>query len=227
MAEGIKTSGIVAILALTVSLATAGWSAFAFFRSSEIRPLPFEYFQFVNESGVPQLVVQVPVANLAYGPYDDVARVQTITIRNGERELHFVARDEVRIERIPYDGEGPAPALGGDCYYGGALQSELIRVCKRSESPVAQLPAGQVAVLTPLFELRRQDCGLDHCRGAELQFNDFVESLRGDITITYEVRPLRDRDRVAEACTFRFTEEHAELYRISGWFGAYCREAEA
>ncbi len=223
MAEGQRTSGgfsnLVAILALAVSLASAGWSVFAYVKSSEIRALPFEEVNFLSDRGVAQIQIEITVANLAYGDYDDVARAEEILLVKGDQHLRFVARNTVSVREIPANADGAYPTLEHPCRWGGTG----LAVCMQSDSPVAALPSGEVVIHYPLFELAPEDCGIDDCSFiTPARLGAF---LQGDVRVTYQVNTMRDGMHTA-SCTLKTAPEDAAYYDSAGWFSRGC-EGEA
>lgn len=219
MAEGRNTSGgfssLVAMLALAISLASAGWSVFAYVKSSEIRPLQFEEVYFLNEENVAQIQIEITVANLAYGDYDDVARTEEITLENGDQRLRFVARAEAIVTLVSPPEDGVYPRLQHPCRWGGLA----LMVCTKSESPVVALPAGEVAIHYPIFELAYDDCGRASCE--TLTRAELAEFLVGDVRVTYAVTTMRDGVQTV-SCGLKIPPENAAYYRDVGWFNPGC-----
>lgn len=208
-------SNLVALLALAISLASAGWSVFAYVKSSEIRPLPFEEVNFLNDRGVAQIQIEVTIANLAYGDYDDVARAEELLLAKGDQRLRFVARNTVRVRENPANADSTYPALEHPCRSGGAG----LAVCIESDSPVAALPAGEVVIHYPLFELAPGDCGMDDCSFiSPAQLGAF---LQGDVHATYTVTTMRDGVHTV-SCMLKTTAEEAAYYGGGGWFNPGC-----
>lgn len=222
MAEGQKASGgfsnLVAILALAVSLASAGWSVFAYVKSSEIRPLPFEEVNFLNDRGVAQVQIEITIANLAYGDYDDVARAEEIMLENGGKRLRFVARNTTSLREIPALADNTYPPIEHPCRWGGVG----LAACTSSDSPVAALPAGEVVIHYPLFELAPEDCGLEECGFVTpAQLGAF---LQGEVRVTYAITTMRDGVH-AVSCILKTSAEEAAYYGNAGWFSSGCEGA--
>lgn len=209
-------SNLVALLALAISLASAGWSVFAFWKSSEIRPLPFEEVNFLNEKGVGQIQIEVTVANLAYGDYHDVARVEEVILEKGGQRLRFDARSAASVRQVQPDENNTYPTLEHRCRWGG----EGLEVCGISDSPVVALPAGGVVTHYPLFELAYEDCGRDDCEFISTQ--DLSAFLQGDVRLTYVVKTLRDGDH-PYSCMLRITADEVRYYQDAGWFNPGCK----
>lgn len=210
-------SGLIAILALAVSLASAGWSVWAYYKSSEVTPLPFEEITFISESGVAKIAIEVTVANLAYGEYDDVARTQYLDLFNGERRLRFVARTAASLRQRGYATDGTPEALQYPCHEAG----DGIAACVISESPVVSLPAGGVTTTYPVFELAGEDCGLDECN--MLLVDQMAAFLTETTTVTYTVVTMRDGER-SWGCTLDVTREGIDYLPRTGWYNPACDE---
>jgi hypothetical protein len=211
-------SGLIAILALAVSLASAGWSVFAYWKSSEVSPLAFEEVTFISESGVAKVAVEVTVANLAYGEYDDVARTQYLDLHNGERRLRFVARAAASLRQRGVAADGTLEVLEYPCHEAGAG----IAACIISESPVVSLPAGGVTTTYPVFELAGSDCGLDNCD--VLLVGQLAEFLTENTTVTYTVVTMRDGER-SWGCALDITRAGIDYLPTTGWYNPACKEA--
>jgi len=210
-------SGLIAILALAVSLASAGWSVFAYIKSSEVSALPFEGVTFINDAGVAQIALEVSVANLAYGEYDDVARDQFLTLHTGERQIRFVARQIASVRPLSVNAEGVAETLEYPC----RLAGNVIAACVTSETPVVSLPAGGVVTIHPIFELAPNNCGLDDCRVLDAQA--LAALLTPATTATYTVVTMRDGER-AWSCPLAVDAEGAAFLAAAGWYNPPCRE---
>lgn len=208
-------SNLVALLALAISLASAGWSVFAFWKSSEIRPLAFEEVSFLNDKDVAQIQIEITIANLAYGDYDDVARVEEMTLQNGDRRLRFIARNTASVRPFPPGPDNSYPTLEHPCRWGGVG----LEVCTRSDSPVVALPAGEVVIHYPLFELAYEDCGLDDC--SFITHAQLSEFLQGEVRATYTVTTMRDGLH-SVSCTLKTDAEQAAYYASVGWFSSAC-----
>lgn len=213
-------SGLIAILALLVSLASAGWSVWAYYKSSEVTPLPFDEITFISEAGVAKVAVEVTVANLAYGEYDDVARTQYLDLFNGERRLRFVARAAASLRQRGYASDGTPEVLEYPCHEAGVG----IASCVISESPVVSLPAGGVTTTYPVFELAGEDCGLADCN--VLQVTQLAEFLTETTTATYTVVTMRDGER-SWGCALDVTQEGIDYLPATGWYNPACKEAAA
>ncbi len=226
MAEGQNSSGstsggfsnLVALLALAISLASAGWSVFAYVKSSEIRPLQFEEVNFLNEENVAQIQIEITIANLAYGDYDDVARTEEIILENGERRLRFVARSTASLRWLSPGPNDAYPTLAHPCRWGGVG----LAACTLSDSPVVALPAGEVVIHYPLFELAPEECGRDDCSFiTPAQLGAF---LQGDVRVTYAVTTMRDGVHTV-SCMLKTTPEETAYYSGAGWFNPGCERA--
>lgn len=211
-------SNLVALLALAISLASAGWSVFAYVKSSEVRPLQFEEVNFLNEEGVAQIQIEITIANLAYGDYDDVARTEEIVLENGDQRLRFVARGTASLRWLSPGPNNSYPTLAHPCRWGGVG----LAACTLSDSPVVALPAGEVVIHYPLFELAPEDCGLEDCGSiSPAQLGAF---LQGDVRATYAVTTMRDGVHTV-SCMLKTTAEEAAYYGGAGWFNPGCEKA--
>lgn len=209
-------SGLIAILALLVSLASAGWSVWAYYKSSEITPLPFEEITFINDDDTVQAAIEISVANLAYGEFDDVARDQVLTLSDGERRLRFVARHTASLRESSVGPDGVPETLEYPCRSAGIG----IAACVISESPVTSLPAGGVVTMNPVFELATTDCGVANCR--DFLVEQMAEFLAGNVIATYSVETLRDGAR-SWSCRLDTTQEGLDYYRNVGWYNPPCQ----
>lgn len=222
MSEGVRISGFfsgtIALVALAVSLASAGWSVFAYWKSSEVSVLPFEEVTFINDTGVAQLALEVSVANLAYGEFDDVARDQYLTLDTGAHQLRFVARQLATLHPLRTNAEG-AVDLEADCRIAG----EGIMACVESETPVVSLSAGDVVTMHPVFELARRNCGLEHCR--PLSPTQLSELLTDATVATYTVVTMRDGERTW-SCPLDINREGANYLSVIGWYNPTCKEVQ-
>lgn len=213
-------SNIVALFALAISLVSAGWSAFAYVKSSEVRPFPVEEIAVFSEDGVPQILVEVTIANLAYGEYHDVARAQELIIDTGEHRLRFVARKLANLNLLRPNADNSYPMPEYPCYRGGVG----LAVCPLSEIPVVSLPAGQVATITPVFELAESNCGIDDCYG--LSIATLGEMMTGSLDLTYSVSTMRDGVR-SVSCKLTVSPEDAQYFTgETGWFNPRCEGVE-
>lgn len=210
-------SGLIAILALMVSLASAGWSVWAYYKSSEVTPLPFEEITFISESGVAKVAIEITVANLAYGEYDDVARTQYLDLFNGERRLRLVARSAASLRQRGVEADGTPEVLEYPCHEAGLG----IASCVISESPVVSLPAGGVTTTYPVFELAGEDCGLDDCN--VLLVDQLAAFLTETTTARYTVITMRDGERTW-GCTLDVTQEGIDYLPTVGWYNPACKE---
>jgi hypothetical protein len=208
-------ANVLASLALAVSLASAGWSVYAFAMSSEVRALRFDEVNFFSEESVPQLKIDVTLANLAYGDFDDVAQRQELLLDVGERTLLFVAMRQGNLALVRPDPEGGYPVPQFPCYAGGVG----LAVCPVSDIPTASLPAGEIVTLTPVFELAEAGCGLDDCTGATLA--TIAPMLEGTTRVTYRVHTMRDGVQTA-TCDLHLTAEDVDYLRSVGWTNPRC-----
>lgn len=214
-------SNIVALAALVISLASAGWSAFAYVTSSEVRPLPMEEVVLFSEEGVPQVRIEMTLSNLAYGDYHDVARHQILLLDTGERTLRFVARRTASLGLLRAREDGTYAPPDYPCYAGGLG----LMVCPVSETPVVSLPAGEVVTLTPVFELADRECGLDNCVNVSLA--ELGAAIEGPVIVTYSVETMRDGVR-SVSCELTVTAEQVQYFtQVAGWFNPRCESAEA
>lgn len=211
-------SGLIAILALAVSLASAGWSVFAYWKSSEIRPLEYEGITFIDDDGVVQIALEVTLANLAYGEYDDVARDQELVLHSGDRMLRFVAREAASLRERTLSEEGVPEALQYPCREAG----NIVVACVISETPVVSLPAGGVVTTYPVFELAESNCGLDDC--SALTLPQLAGFLTEQTTVTYKVITMRDGEH-NRPCHLAVTRDGVDYLASSRWYNPRCREA--
>ena len=214
-------STMLALLALAVSLASAGWSVFAYWKSSEVRPLPFREIAIVNEGTVAQISLEVSIANLAYGEYDDVARDQFLLLDNGQRQLLFVARESATVRDIGVNTEGVVETLQYPCRNAG----RGVAACVTNESPVVSLPAGAVETIHPLFELAEKNCGLEACYYITVE--QLAEFLTGDVVVTYTAATMRDGYHALPACRLELRDGDQDFLRANGWFRTSCAEIPA
>jgi hypothetical protein len=214
-------STMLALLALAVSLASAGWSVFAYWKSSEVRPLPFTELAIITEGPVAQISLEVSIANLAYGEYDDVARDQFLLLDNGQRQLLFVARESASVRDVGVDTQGVAETLQYPCRKAG----EGVAACVSNESPVVSLPAGAVETIHPIFEIAEQNCGLESCVYVTAQ--QVAEFLTGAVNVTYTVVTMRDGNHALPTCRLDLREGDQAFLVANGWFRTSCAELPA
>ncbi len=211
-------SGLIAILALAVSLASAGWSVFAYIKSAEVSALPFEEITIINDEGVAQIALEISVANLAYGEYDDVARDQILMLDTGQRQLRFVARELASIRPLSIAEDGAPEVLEYPCRRAG----NVVVACVLSETPVVSLPAGGVVTIHPIFELDRDNCGLEDC--SSLGYDQLAALLTENVTVTYTVVTMRDGDR-SWSCALDISQDGIAYLADSRWYNPPCKEA--
>lgn len=211
-------ANVVASLALAVSLASAGWSVYAFALSAEVRVLPFSHVNFLSQAGVPQIQIDATLANLANGEFDDVAQRQTLEIAVGGRTLKFEAIGQASTSFVTPAADGSYPAPEFPCYWGGVG----VLACPKEAGAVVALPAGEIVTPAVLFELTQNDCGLEPCVGVTLA--TLAPLLTGDAQVTYTVHTLRDGAQ-SLTCAMSLSKANTDYFAAVGWTNPACEAA--
>lgn len=215
-----RASTLIALIALLISLSGTAWGVYAFVLSSQIKVLPLEETEvmFFNQDGVDEgnalIKLEVSLANLAYGKYDDVARRQELIVEANGHRLRFVA-NSLKTVNLRDRVDGNLPPLGPGCFAGG----DVVAVCPVADSPVTALPAGGAVTITPVFSLADRNCGLESC--GYITPRAFIELIRGDVKLTYNVYTVHDHVRSA-TCNISMDETHANYFLRSGYTNPRC-----
>jgi hypothetical protein len=208
-------ANIIAAIALIVSLSGAAWSVYAFIISSEVRVLPIDEVIFMGDEGVPQIKVDVTLANLAYGDFDDIAESQDIDLQNGDRTVHFVAMRQASVRLGPQRSQD-----SGDCYSG----AQGLIACITSDTPVVALEAGKIVTTSPIFELAETNCGLQNCTAPTRA--DLAAIMRGRVHFTYRVHTLRDHVRTF-SCDLEMSADDVSYFTSVGFTNPRCMPSGA
>mgnify|MGYP000884397826 CR=1 FL=1 len=200
-----------------MSLSGAAWGIYGFILSSQVRVLPLEESEvmFFNQDTAAQIKLEVSLANLAYGKYDDVALRQELIVEANGRRLRFIATGLKTVNQRPHGPDGNLLPLAPGCFSGG----DIISVCNVADSPVTALPAGGAETITPVFDLASRDCGLEHC--GYLTPQALVDLIKGDVKLTYNVYTARDHVRSA-TCNIHMDQRHADYYVAHGYTNPRC-----